>query len=78
MHVACGRSTKKGCLTLNVLAVARRVVEGSTKKTCTDDQRRALAQGCRLTSRYPLIASLFSCSSLRAPLSHGDATQSNF
>lgn len=64
MHVACSCDPRKGCLGLSVLAVARKVVEGSTKKGCTDDQRRALAQGCRLTSRDPLIASLFSYPSL--------------
>jgi hypothetical protein len=68
MHVACGRGPRKGCLGLSVLAVARRVVEGSTKKACTGDQCPALAQGCRLTSRDPLITSLFSCPPLRAPL----------
>lgn len=31
MHVACGHGTRKGNLGLNVLAVARRVVEGSRK-----------------------------------------------
>jgi hypothetical protein len=48
-------------------------VEGSTKKACTDDQRPALAQGCRLTSRYPLIESLFSSHAHHCvPLSHGE------